>query len=90
MDADEGPTSPVGARLCKCRVVRRSTFEHDLVMAAISLVADGRYPEVEVANLGTVGAIDGDMGALASAGGVAIIPLEADPKHVRGLAVRHR
>ena len=72
------------------RVARRSVFEHDLVMAAISLVAGGRYPEVDVVNIDTTSAIGADTDALAVADGVAIVPIDADGERVHGLAFRRR
>ena len=72
------------------RVARRSTFEHDLVMAAVSLAAGGRYPEVDVVNIDATDRIDDDLHALAVADGVAIVPIDADQERVHGLAFRRR
>ncbi len=61
-----------------------------MVMAAISLVAGGRYPEVDVVNIDPTDTIGGELDALAVAEGVALVPLEAVEERVRGFAVRRR
>jgi hypothetical protein len=89
MEASRRPASRAGVP-SGSRVAGRSAFEHDLVIAAISLAACGRYPEVDVVNIDAPDVIDDDLDALASADGVVIVPLDRDEVRVHGLAVRRR
>ena len=89
MEAWGTPASRAGVP-SESRVARRSAFEHDLVMAAISLAACGRYPEVDVVNIDATDRIDDDLDALASADGVVIVPIDVDGERVHGLAFRRR
>ncbi len=88
MDAVGTPAPSSGPPTCACQTARRSTFEHDLVMAAIALVADGRYPKVDVVNIDAAGPIDRDLDALATAGRVAVRRLEPVEARTHGFAVR--